>query len=64
MRARYLYVATTKDKYELPVAVADSARELADMMGMELITVYSYLRGDRVNQRNNFYKIPWDEPEE
>jgi hypothetical protein len=28
-----LYLKVTKDKYELPVAVADSKAELADMLG-------------------------------
>ena len=33
-RGRYLYVKTTADRYELPVAVADSVKELAEMLGV------------------------------
>ena len=36
-----LYIKTTKDKYELPVAVADSAEELAAMVGTTKNNVYS-----------------------
>lgn len=31
-----LYTKTTNDKYELPLAVADSKRELAEMLGQSL----------------------------
>ena len=30
-KIKYLFIATTKDKYELPIAVADSTKELAEM---------------------------------
>lgn len=30
-----LYMRVTKDKYELPVAVAGSSKELADMLGVK-----------------------------
>ena len=33
-RKPYLWIAVEADEYELPLAVADSARELGDMMGM------------------------------
>lgn len=36
----FLYLAVTNDKYELPIAVADSASELAKMLGIERQTVY------------------------
>ena len=35
-----LYMAVTADKYELPIAVADSAAELARMLGRAVDTVY------------------------
>lgn len=31
-----LYTKTTNDKYELPLAVADSKRELAEMLGQSI----------------------------
>ena len=36
-----LWVAVTQDEYELPVAVADTARELAEMLGVKTMTVVS-----------------------
>ena len=37
----HVYLKTTLDKYELPVAVADTARELAEMVGTSQSVVYS-----------------------
>lgn len=34
-----LYVKTTKDKYRLPIAVADSAQELSELLGCKKRTV-------------------------
>lgn len=36
-----LYIKVTKDKFELPVAVADSVIELAEMTGTTKNTIYS-----------------------
>lgn len=38
-----LYVAVSQDKYELPIAVADSARELARMLGVDKCTVSCHI---------------------
>lgn len=68
-KKRYLYIATTRDKYEFPIAIADSTKELAEMVGIPHKTVSMYM--SPVNQTENgrgtragFYKIPWDEEEE
>ena len=56
----YLYIATSRDKYELPIAVADSAKELAEMLGMEVRTVYMYLSPSfqkDPNRHSGFYKV-------
>jgi len=34
-------MAVTADKVELPVAVGDSARDLAKLLGMHEVTIYS-----------------------
>lgn len=52
-KLKYLYVATTKDKYELPIAVADSVSELATMLGMKPTTISIYLSLGRPG----FYKV-------
>lgn len=36
-----LYVRTTTDEYELPIAVADSAGELAEMLGTTKAGIFS-----------------------
>ena len=58
-KIEYLYVATTKDRYELPIAVADSAKELAEMLGMPHKTVSMLM--SPINQKNRphsgFYKV-------
>ena len=35
-----LYLKVTKDRYELPVAVADSKKELARMVGRDVSGIY------------------------
>lgn len=34
MKKKYIYMLVTKDKYELPLAVADSAEELGRILGI------------------------------
>ena len=38
-----LYMKVTKDKYELPLAVADSVKELADMCEVTTNSIYSWM---------------------
>ena len=53
-----LYLKVTKDKYELPLAVADSPRELAKMIGVSPDTIFSALSHVKAGQvRNSTYKI-------
>ena len=54
-----LYIKTTKDKYELPVAVADSVEELAKMIGLTKASVASMI----TRHRGNVYKVVIDEDE-
>ena len=39
MAGKNLYICVTKDKYRLPLAVADSPTELAEMMGVDRSSV-------------------------
>lgn len=34
MKSKYIYMAVTKDKYELPITIADTAEELGRMFGL------------------------------
>lgn len=36
---KYLWLAVTADEYELPLAVADTAKELGEMLGISDSTV-------------------------
>ncbi len=40
---KYIYLRVTLDEYELPVAVADTARELAAITGYSEGSIYSML---------------------
>ncbi len=41
MKAKYLYVCNTVDEFELPLAVAGSVPELAEMVGTTVNCIYS-----------------------
>ena len=60
---RYLYMATTRDKYELPVAVADSVKELAEMLNLSSQRVSEYIcktaTGVLKGTTNKQTKIPY-----
>jgi len=36
-----VYIKVTRDKYRLPVAVADTAKELAELCGTNVNVIYS-----------------------
>ena len=40
----FIYMKITKDRYELPVAVADTGEELADICGVSRNNVYNTIR--------------------
>ena len=42
-KPRYLYMAVTNDKMELPVFFADSSKELAKVVGIAASTVLTYI---------------------
>ena len=52
-RVKYLYVAYTDDEYELPIAVADTATELAQMVGITRDSLYSMM----TRKQGHYYKI-------
>lgn len=60
-----IWMMVTSDKFELPVAVADSAGELARMVSCTENNIYSsyshYKRG--VHKRSRFIKVEFEEDE-
>lgn len=53
---RYIYMKVTKDEYELPIAVADDAYQLADVCGTTPNNIYSSISHGRKS-----YKRVYDE---
>jgi hypothetical protein len=54
--AEILYICTTKDEFELPVAVAGSISELAKMLGKSEGGIRNTMFESRKNNRNCCYK--------
>lgn len=52
-----LYIKCTTDKYEFPVAVADTPGELANMLGVKVTTV----RSNTSSGRNGYHRIELDD---
>ena len=48
-RQKRLYMKVTNDDLELPLAVADSFEELAEMLGISKATIYSERRYAKAN---------------
>ncbi len=56
---KYVYMMVQNDKYELPIAVADSIRELAEMTGKPIVTVassFSRLKDNPQRRKESIYK--------
>lgn len=54
---KYLWLAVETDKYELPLAVADSARELGEMMGSNKHNVETFVCKQSSGKFNGFKYI-------
>lgn len=52
-----LFLKVTKDKYELPLVVADSARELAGILGISQDRIYSAISHAKTRGGWSCYKI-------
>lgn len=59
-----LYLATTQDEYELPVAVADTPEELANHLGVTRYTVLSVISHAKKHKRHCMYhRVSYTEQE-
>lgn len=57
-----VYMKVTKDKYELPVAVANSARELANIIGIKENSIHSAISHSKNDGWHSCYiKVELDE---
>lgn len=60
MSIRYTYMLVTNDKYELPVAVNPSIRQLAQDMGLGYSNLYRALNEGRACINNKYKCIKID----
>lgn len=58
-----LYMMVTTDEYELPIAVAETLCELADMVGVKVSTIYSSMSHYKAGSINKtpYVKVSLDE---
>lgn len=64
---QYIWMKVTSDEYELPIAVADSAQELADMLGINKSNIMSCISHSKSNGYRSCYmrlKLPYVKGEE
>lgn len=60
-----VYMKITNDKYELPIAIADTVGELAKMCGVTTNNIYSAISHRKSGERNtSFVRVEFDEEEE
>ena len=60
-----IYMKVTRDKYRLPVAVADSAKELAWICGVSQNAIYSgFSHAKRGDWKSPYVKVVVDDDEE
>ena len=64
-RARTLWLCVTPDQYELPMIVADSAKELARKAGVTAETVFSAVyRAEKYGTRSQYIRIVYPSQED
>lgn len=57
---RFLWMEVSKDEYELPLAVADSAAELSEVLGLDADSVMSsYSRAKRKGYWCKYKRVPY-----
>lgn len=58
-----LWMKVTNDKYELPLVVADSVQELADILGVSRNSIYSSMSHVKAGDSKNtpYRKVEVDE---
>lgn len=59
-----LYMKVSKDKYELPLAIADNAQELASMCGVTVGTIFSQISRSKTGRRSPYHKVEIEEDDD
>ena len=52
----YVWMKVTRDKYELPVALAETAGELAKLTGSTVVSICSGIYHERTKRCRSIYK--------
>ena len=61
----YIWMMVTRDKYELPLAIADTSRELAELTGFHKNSIAnSVLSYETGSKRSRFRKVRVDRNED
>lgn len=65
MKKKYLYMLTSRDKYELPLVVEDSVSLLARKLNIPINRIVSAMRNARLQGFNCHYvKVEYDEEDD
>ena len=60
-----IYMKVTRDIYELPVLIADSAKELAKMDGNKSVNIRTSIRNaEKKGYKSRYVKVTLDDEEE
>lgn len=54
-----LFLAVTRDEYELPVFVEDSVRELSEKVGIGKPTLYRHFNGKIKGNKDCLFQTPY-----
>lgn len=57
MSKKKLWMKVTNDEYELPLAVAESAAELARMVGVKPESIYTIMSRSRKGKQHSPYMV-------
>lgn len=60
LKMKYLWLAITADKYELPIYVADTCKELAEVIGVSQNLISSHISKNKSGKisKVRFKKVP------
>ena len=55
---KYIFMLVTKDRYELPLAVADTRKELGEMLGVSPVTIAnSITRAKKGGHKSKYVRV-------
>lgn len=62
MKMGHVFMMVTKDKYELPLAVADTRRELGKMLSVSPVTIANSITRARNNgQKSQYIRVDFSD---